>query len=125
MAAIMDKIIISDLRIGCVIGVFAHERQQLQDVLVTLVLHTDLRQPGVSDKLEDAVDYHHLTQQLGVHIRQCQFFLIEKLAQEIARLVLCDPRIVKVTVRVAKPAALADAGNVAVEIERTPADFAD
>ena len=51
------------------------------------------------------------------------FFLVEKLAAEIARICLSDDRVERAVVRVDKPGALRFARSVAVEIERTATDL--
>ena len=53
----MDRILISDLLVRCIIGVRDEERRDKQDVLINLELSVDLRKAGTSDRLEDSVDY--------------------------------------------------------------------
>jgi FolB domain-containing protein len=56
-------------------------------------------------------------------VESSSFFLVEKLATEVARLCLRDPKVERVDVRVEKPGALRFARTVAVEISRTREDF--
>ena len=114
----MDRILISELGLRCIIGVNAEERREKQDVVINLVLFTDLRKPGKSDRFEDTVDYRAIKKQVVSMVEDSKFYLIEALAESIAQLCLEHPAITKVQVRVDKPGALRFAKSVAVEIER-------
>ena len=56
----MDKITIHDLAARCIIGMNGDERREKQDVLINISLYADLRQAGISDRIEDTVDYRAL-----------------------------------------------------------------
>ncbi len=114
----MDKIIIRQLRMRCIIGVFQHERQHPQEVLADLILFLDLTKAGASDQLGDSVDYKALKFRILDYVESSSFNLIESLAEGIASLALADQRVVRVRVRVDKPGALSYARTVGVEIER-------
>jgi len=113
-----DRIIIKDLFLRTIIGVNDDERTNRQDVLVNLVLETDMRKAARSDDIADAVNYRTLTKRVIDLVEGSHFFLVEKLADEIARLCLSDRRVNHVTVSVEKPAALRFAKSVGVSIER-------
>jgi FolB domain-containing protein len=114
----VDRIMISDLLVRCIIGVREEERRDKQDVLINLSLSVDLRKPGTSDRLEDSVDYRALTKQILSMAEGSQFHLVEALAQAVADICLGYPSIQEVTVKVEKPGALRFARNVGVEIVR-------
>lgn len=119
-----DQIIIKDLFLRTIIGVNDDERNNRQDVLINLILDTDTRKAGQSDQIDDTVNYRTITKAVIGLVEESHFFLVEKLAEEIARLCLSDARISKVRVTVEKPAALRFAKSVGVVIERTRDDFA-
>ncbi len=114
----MDRILIQDLHVWCLIGVNEEERHRKQDIIINLELSTDLSRPGKSDRLEDAVDYRAIKKAIMAFAESSQFFLIEALAEAIAGLCLRNQAVTTVTVRVEKPGALSSARSVAVEIER-------
>jgi FolB domain-containing protein len=119
----MDRILIGDLRFRCIIGINPEERREKQDVIVNLALHTDLRTAGTTDAIADTVNYKNVKLKIRELVEGSAFNLVEKLASEIARICL-EPRAVqRVVVRVDKPGALRFARTVAVEVERTRADF--
>jgi dihydroneopterin aldolase/D-erythro-7,8-dihydroneopterin triphosphate epimerase len=117
-----DQIQIKDLLLRTIIGINAEERRARQDVLINIVLHADTRAAGASDDIDDAVNYRTITKRVIKLVEESQFYLVEKLAAEIAATCLEDPRVEAVTVRVEKPGALRFARSVGVEIHRTRAD---
>ncbi len=118
----MDRILIKDLLVRCVIGVHDEERRDKQDVLINLSLSVDLHKAGTSDRLEDSVDYRALNKEILSMVEHSQFHLVEALAQAVADICLEYPSIKEASVRVEKPGALRFAGSVGVEIVRRRAD---
>jgi FolB domain-containing protein len=120
----MDRIIISDLLVRGYIGFQPWELEKKQDILINLVLESDLRRAGVTDSVEDTLNYKVITKQIIAAIEEGDrhFALVEALASEIARICIAGGA-ERVRVRVEKPGALRFARSVGVEIERTRADF--
>lgn len=118
----MDRIVIEDLLVRCIIGVNEDERRQKQDVVINLTLTADLAKAGKSDRFEDTVDYRAIKKQVMAMTENSQFHLIEALAEAIAQLCLRNSEVAGVRVRVDKPTALRFARSVAVEIERSRQD---
>ena len=114
-----DKISIRDLSIRCIIGVNEDERTEKQDVVINVTLFTDTRKAGQTDALEDSVDYKNVKKNILSLVESSEFLLIEKLADEIAKVCLDDSKVQKVNVIVDKPGALRYTRSVAVEISRT------
>jgi D-erythro-7,8-dihydroneopterin triphosphate epimerase len=114
-----DKIYIRDLAIRCIIGVNQDERTEKQDVVINVILFTDTRKAGQTDVLEDSVDYKMVKKTILSLVENSEFLLIEKLAEEIARVCLDDSKVQKVNVTVDKPGVLRYTRSVAVEIVRT------
>ncbi len=113
-----DQIVIKDLFLRTIIGINDDERSNRQDVLINLTLDTDARAAGRSDDIADAVNYRSITKRIIDLVEGSHFFLVEKLAEEIARLCLQDERVERIRVSVEKPAALRFARSVGVTIER-------
>ncbi len=117
-----DQIHIADLLLRTIIGINAEERRDRQDVLVNIVLYTDTRRAGETDDINDAVNYRTLAKRVIHLVENSQFYLIEKLAAEIAALCLDDPQVERARVTVEKPGALRFARSVGVTIERSRHD---
>ena len=118
-----DQIQIKDLLLRTIIGINAEERRNRQDVLINVVLYADTRAAGASDEIEDAVNYRTITKRVIKRVEESKFYLVEKMAAEIAAICLEDPRVEAVDVRVEKPGALRFARSVGVEIHRTRSDM--
>lgn len=114
----MDRIIIRDLLVRCIIGVTPEERREKQDVLITVALSVDLSVAGKSDRVEEAVNYRPLKKRILAIAEQSAYHLIEALAERVAVECLEDARIREVQINVEKPSALRFARTVGVEIVR-------
>ena len=119
----LDTIHIRDLLQRCIIGIYDEERREKQDVIINITLHADLRKAGITDHIDDTVDYKTIKKQVIGMVDGSSFLLVERLAQRIAEICLQDPRVEIAIVRVAKPGALRFARTVEVEITRTRKDM--
>lgn len=120
----MDKIIIRDLLLRGIIGINPDERVNKQDILINMVLFTDISRAAASDNIEDAANYKSITKRIISHVESSSDLLVEKLVTDIARIVVTEFPIERVQVRVEKPGALRFAQSVGIEIERSREDFA-
>jgi FolB domain-containing protein len=114
-----DRLLIKDLMLRCVLGLAEEERREKQDVLINLILWTDLRAAAASDNINDTVDYSAIKKRIITLVEASQYHLAETLADRIAKLCLEHPAVQQVQVTVDKPTALRFAHSVAVEIVRS------
>ena len=114
----MDQIFINDLLIRGVIGISDREREQPQDILVNVVIFSDIQKAGKSDNVEDSVNYRTVAKKVLAHTEKIQRFTVEALATDIADLVLAEPKVRGVRVKVENPGAVRFSKSVGVEIER-------
>ncbi|MCB0217039.1 MAG: dihydroneopterin aldolase [Caldilineae bacterium] len=121
--AVHDRIIIRDLLLRGIIGLNDWEREKQQDILINLVIYTDMRNAGRSDDMSDSINYRSLTKDIIAHVEGSAHFLVERLATEIARICVVGHGADRAIVRVEKPGALRFAASTGVEIERKRADF--
>ncbi|MFQ5435091.1 MAG: dihydroneopterin aldolase [Anaerolineae bacterium] len=119
-----DKVLVKDLLVRGIVGINPEERVKKQDILINLVLFTDVRQAAGTDDIEDAVNYKSITKRVIQHVEDSADFLVEKLVSDIARIILTEFPVERAIVRVEKPGALRFAKSVGIEIERTRGDFA-
>lgn len=118
-----DKILIRDLLLRGIVGVKPDERTNRQDILINLVLTADLRPAGASDRIEDAVNYRTITKEIIALVESAEFETVERLATEIARLVVTGHPVAEAEVTVEKPGALRFARSVGVCVTRRRDDF--
>lgn len=119
----MDQIIITDLLAHGIIGINDWERKTPQEILINVVLFTDLTLAGSSDHVDDSVNYRTVAKKILGYVETSQRFSVEALAADLARLCLDEPRVQRVRIRVEKPGAVRYSRSVGVEIEREKRDF--
>jgi FolB domain-containing protein len=115
----MDKVIIKNLLVRGIIGINEWERDKPQDILINIDLYTEVRGQDKPDSITECIDYSQATKKVIHHAESAKRFTVEALAEDIARLCLEDPRVLKATVRVEKPGAVRFTESVGVEIERS------
>lgn len=113
-----DRVFIRDLLLRAIIGINPSERVNLQDVVINIELEADLRPAGASDEIADAINYRTIAKQVVALVDGSSYYLLERLAEEVASICLQDPRVQVARVRVEKPGALRFARSVGVEVER-------
>ena len=114
-----DRIKITDLHLRAIIGINPDERKNLQDVLINIVLYVDSRPAAESDDISDSANYRTITKEIIKLVESSRFYLIEKLASEIAAICLKSQQVETVSVNVQKPTALRFAKSVGITIERS------
>ena len=115
-----DSIDIEDLLLRTFVGINPEEQVSRQDVMLQIRLGVDCRPAGISDDIDDTVNYRTLTKAIIHEVEENRFKLVEHLAERVAGLCLAfDPRIERAGVTVRKPGALRFARSVGVTIERS------
>ena len=118
-----DCVEIKDLLVRTVIGINDWERRDRQDVLINVCMFTDTRPAGRSDDIAHAINYRSVAKRVIQMAESSRFFLVERLAEEVARICVVEFGVPKVRVRVEKPGAVRFSRSVGVTIERETADF--
>jgi 7,8-dihydroneopterin aldolase/epimerase/oxygenase len=116
-----DCLHLNGIRLYGYTGFFAEERALGQWYEVDLTLWLDLSKAGASDRLEDTYNYTTDVKAVQELVKTAHFQLIEKLATEIADLMLRSRQLQQVKVRLTKlnPPIPDFGGSVTVEITRT------
>jgi len=114
----MDKVFIKDLRAHGIIGIYPHERETPQDILINVTVYTDTRRAAQTDDIEDCVNYSTLARKLKAHAESAARLTVEALANDLAEICLQEQGVEKVILRVEKPDAFPSAQSVGVEVER-------
>ncbi|MFV0256943.1 MAG: 2-amino-4-hydroxy-6-hydroxymethyldihydropteridine diphosphokinase [Acidimicrobiales bacterium] len=117
----MDQILIDDLRVLCVVGALPHERDAAQPLRIDVAIGADLADAGRTDDLGDTADYGLIAARIVEHAEAGQPVLLERLAAEVAELVLGFERVEEVDVTVTKlrPPVPAPLGTTAVRLRRS------
>ena len=114
----MDIVYINGLRAETIIGIHPWEREERQTIVVDLEMGCDTSRPARSDKIDYALDYAKVSEQVIALVESSEFQLIETLAEAIALLLTRDHHVPWLRLRVSKPAAVEEADDVGVIIER-------
>src|SRR5690348_10444648 len=98
----MSKITIVDLEVFYSVGVTDEERAQPQRLLLTVDMTFDFSSAAVSDRITKTIDYFAVSQKLLHYGEGRSWKLIEKVAANIADLILSEFQPQGVTVEVKK-----------------------
>ncbi|KAI8821327.1 Dihydropteroate synthase-like protein [Fimicolochytrium jonesii] len=121
-----DQIFIKDLTLSTIIGVNPWEREERQRVVITLIIHLALDpQVLLSDHVPKVHNYRTITRTVSKYVESTNYKTVEALATSIARLLIKQCHVPKVTVRVEKPSAIVFAAAAGVEITRDRAYFGE
>ena len=107
---------IKNLTVRCIIGVNTHEREHEQEIRMQLFLWTDIAKASRSDNLEDTLDYSTIYKEVVKQVEHSKFYLIERLAFEVATMCLQHPLTLKVKVVIEKIGVLKKAESSGIEL---------
>lgn len=117
----MDCIKIRQLEVFAYHGCNEDEKINGQKFYVDADLYTDVRTPGISDALDDTVNYSKACKYINRFMTENRFDLIEAVAEQVTRGLLKEfPKIKEIELTVNKPNAPIKLpfGNVAVTVRR-------
>lgn len=115
----MDRIEIKDLHLRCIIGTNDWERREKQDVLINVIICTDLlKTAGKYDDINLTIDYKKLKDEIVEMVENSSPYLLETLSIKIADLCIKKNGVKSVVVEAEKPGALRFARSVSVRVER-------
>jgi len=117
----MDCITIADLEVWYHVGVPDEERARPQRLLLNVEMFRDFTRAAAGDDLTQTIDYFAVSRRLLAFGEGRSWKLIEKLAVEVAQLVLAEFGAAKVRVEV-KKFILPETRFVSVRVERGSAD---
>jgi FolB domain-containing protein len=115
----LDQVLIKDLMCRGKIGITEQERAQPQDILVNVVLFTDITHASQTDAIDDCVNYRTVAKNIQAFVEKSGRKTVEALSSDIASICLKENGVQMVRVRVEKPRAVRFAESVGVEIERS------
>ena len=115
----MDQVFITDLVARGIIGIDDWEREKPQEILINIDMFADLHKAGISDDINDCVNYRTVAKKVLLHAENAARYTVEALAADIADICLKEAGVQKVRVRVEKPGAVRFSRSVGVEIERS------
>ncbi|XP_013401489.1 folic acid synthesis protein FOL1 [Lingula anatina] len=119
----LDLIEIKNLRPRVQIGISPHELGKKQEVVINLTLGVDIRRAAETDDINDTLNYKNVTKMVLEYAESTDINLVEKLAEDIAKICIVCFRAPWVQVAAEKPHALRFTDSVGVKIRRTSKDY--
>ncbi|HEX5400156.1 MAG TPA: dihydroneopterin aldolase [Verrucomicrobiae bacterium] len=113
----MSRISIVDLEVFYRVGVPDAERAKPQRLLMTVEMESDFTAVAKSDSIADTIDYFAVSQRLLKFGEDREWKLIEKLAADIAEMIMSEFKPQSVTVEVEK-FVISQARHVSVKLVR-------
>lgn len=114
----VDTVLIEGLAVETVVGVYDWEREVTQRLLVDLEMAWDIRIPGASDDVADALDYAAVSERVSQCLQIMKPQLIERAAEELAAMLQSEFGVPWLRLALHKPGAVPAARSVGVRIER-------
>ena len=114
----MDIVYIRELRVDTIIGIYDWERRIRQTLVIDLEMSSDNRRAAASGDIADALNYKAVADRVTVFVQAGAYELLETLAEQLAAELQKEFDINWLRLRVGKPGAVAEAGDVGVVIER-------
>ncbi|HAI05498.1 MULTISPECIES: bifunctional dihydroneopterin aldolase/7,8-dihydroneopterin epimerase [Pantoea] len=114
----MDIVFIEQLTVFTTIGVYDWEQGMQQKLVLDVEMAWDNRLAARSDNVNDCLSYADVSEAILTHLTGSRFALVERVAEEIADLLMNRFNSPGVRVKVSKPGAIAQAAQVGVRIER-------
>ncbi|MBL4781202.1 MAG: dihydroneopterin aldolase [Porticoccaceae bacterium] len=114
----MDIVYIRDLQIETIIGIYDWEREVRQTISLDLEMAADIRRAAASDDIQHTLNYKAVAKRLIAFVEEAQCLLVERLAEEIANIVLSEFEVPWLKLRLSKPGALRGSKDVGIIIER-------
>ena len=114
-----DRVCIEGLTILTTIGVYDWEKSIKQKLVLDIEIAWNNQPAGMSDNVEDCLDYAKVSQSVIDFVENNQFNLIEHVAECVAEMILQDYSVPWIRIKVSKPTAVVAARNVAIIIVRS------
>ncbi|NRN28008.1 bifunctional dihydroneopterin aldolase/7,8-dihydroneopterin epimerase [Photorhabdus heterorhabditis subsp. aluminescens] len=114
----MDIVFIEELVVITTIGVYDWEQTVEQKLVFDIEMGWDNKRASSSDNVEHCLDYAKVSEAVINHVENQNFALVERVAEEVAELLLNRFNSPWIRVKVSKPGAVAQARQVGVIIER-------
>lgn len=113
-----DCLFISQLSVDTSVGVFEWEHQVLQRVLIDVEAECDFSSAEVSDNIKDAISYAEVSETIVAVCTSKHHQLLEHMAARICDALFDTYAISALTLSIAKPGAVLQAGSVGIKVKR-------
>ena len=114
----MDIIFLGALEATTIIGIYDWERETKQTIVLDIEMAFDIKQAAETDDIKYTLDYKMVSERVVSFVEQSEFYLVEKLIEEIANILLNEFNTPWVKIVLNKRGAISRARDVGIIIER-------
>ncbi|HBD96372.1 MAG: dihydroneopterin aldolase [Spirochaetes bacterium GWF1_31_7] len=114
----MAIIKIKNLKVKTIIGIFNHEREASQDLILNIKIAFNSTIASQTDNIQDTIDYQLLKRTIINSVEKSNFNLLEKLVEYILDIIMSYTLVTSATVEIDKPDALRFVDSVSITSSR-------
>ena len=93
---------VKNIHCETIVGAYEAEKKYKQPLVVSLEMNYDSGKSGITDNLEDTLNYHLIVDKIKTHIESTNFNLVEKAVQDIGAIVMSFDKVNSCVVEAAK-----------------------
>ncbi len=113
-----DRVIIRDLTLEMSAGIYTHEKQAKQRVIVNILLDVESNYGRALNSINNVVSYEHIVNAVTEVSEIKHYDLLEEFAEDAAVVCLENPLVLCAQITVEKPDIIESTKSVGVEIMR-------
>ncbi|MCK5828740.1 MAG: dihydroneopterin aldolase [Methylococcales bacterium] len=114
----MDIIFLGNLEASAIIGIYDWERETKQTIILDIEMAFDIKKAAETDDIQHTLDYKSVSERIVSFVEQSNYFLVEKLIEEISKVLLTEFNTPWVKITLNKIGAISRAKDVGIIIER-------
>lgn len=111
-----DQVFINDLILQMSAGIYDHEKEKKQRVIINVILEVKSEQKPKT--IRDVVSYEDITNDIIVISKEKHYELLEEFAEKIAQKCLENNKVSSAMIRAEKPDIIKDTRGVGIQITR-------
>ncbi len=114
----MDIIFLGNLEASAILGIYDWERETKQTIILDIEMAFDIKKAAETDDIQHTLDYKSVSERIVSFVEQSNYFLVEKLIEEISKVLLTEFNTPWVKITLNKIGAISRAKDVGIIIER-------
>lgn len=118
-----DIVFIKNLKLDVIIGIYPHERDNIQPISLNLEMEWDNRPSAKEEDISLTLDYEKVSNYIKKFAKNSAFLLVETFTEQLAKELIETFSIPALTIELNKLTAIEDTDAVGVRIYRTKADY--
>lgn len=120
-----DIVFIKNLALDVIIGIYPHERTNIQSITLNLEMAWNNRPAANSDDIALTLDYEKVSNYIKDFAKNSAFLLVETFTEKLAKQLIEEFNIPALTIELNKLTAIEDTDAVGVRIYREKAHYLD